>query len=127
MFDSKFFRNKNIALEIDPINLRNKVTHQGYVPTYEQALEYAQGVQEYIRVFANEYFALDLERSRIRQEAGELSIFPSRLGNVNKLEHSRVKNQPDRKISKYINTFIRVVAEEYRLARVPLVDYIKAL
>jgi hypothetical protein len=50
-FDKKFLDSRGIKLGIegnDPVNFRNIVTHQGYTPSYNQAVSYGEAVWQYI-------------------------------------------------------------------------------
>jgi len=58
LFDTKFLKKHGLSLEIegnDPINFRNRVIHQGYIPSYKQALIFGEAVNFYICELLLEY------------------------------------------------------------------------
>jgi hypothetical protein len=58
LFDAAFLKTHKIQLGIegnDPAKFRNKVIHEGFVPTYSQAVAFGEGVNFYIKDYIKEY------------------------------------------------------------------------
>lgn len=83
LFDKPFFDECGIELKFrtgDPINLRNKVVHDGYIPTREQAIAFGEGVNYYIRTLisvfhqAEKYDLFKLDEELVKATASDLGV-----------------------------------------------------
>jgi len=57
-FAAPFIKTTDVKLvnfKDDPVDFRNKIVHAGYIPTYDEALNYGEGVNLYIRSFLREF------------------------------------------------------------------------
>ncbi len=48
LFDESFSKSLRHSIIKNPVNFRNRVVHEGYIPTYEEALQYGEAVSKYI-------------------------------------------------------------------------------
>jgi hypothetical protein len=60
-FDVNFLKQHKLKLSSnnDPVNFRNRVVHQGFIPTYEQSLVFGEAVNFYIRAGLKQLFSAD--------------------------------------------------------------------
>lgn len=66
IFDESFSKKIGHMLVTNPVNFRNKIVHEGHIPTYNEALQYGEAVYEYIAGFINTYRETDKGYNHIR-------------------------------------------------------------
>ena len=101
-FDSKQFLNEiNVKFsdfENSPVKFRNKIIHEGYLPSQEETLNYAKAVGKFIQRITNEIIEIDpnvflnfsLMNTNYKREQGQKNhdhevsnmVFPTFLGNI---------------------------------------------
>lgn len=56
-FNSKFLKTIDIKLPFqnDPVTFRNKIIHEGFIPSYDEAINYGIAVSEYVKKITEEF------------------------------------------------------------------------
>ncbi|MGI4823629.1 MAG: hypothetical protein ACRYFV_20660 [Janthinobacterium lividum] len=68
LFDEAFSKSLKHIIVKNPVNLRNRVVHEGYIPTYEEAIQYGEAVAMYIKALVVIYRERDHDRKIPRIE-----------------------------------------------------------
>ncbi len=117
IFDSSFLKSISIKLGIegnDPVNFRNNVIHQGYIPTFEQAVNFGEAVNLYIKRLLKIYKNFDSAQD------SPVSIIEA---SSTRLTNNSVK--ADVTGGMHIPTFISDITEDESPKGSSLVEYIQ--
>ncbi len=118
-FNQSFAKGRGLDEKVsDPVNFRNLVTHEGYIPSREQTVQYAALVHDYIDKLLRKYIEKDSHREQSR-----LSLMSALyLGlAVIKRKYEYMISGPTTRIS----TFIRSDDPTYFESRQAFTDYLE--
>lgn len=66
LLDEAFVKGLRLSILKNPVNFRNRVVHEGYIPTYDEAFQYGEAVFKYMSVLLNKYKEQDVKNGAIR-------------------------------------------------------------
>jgi hypothetical protein len=73
MLDEAFSKSIKHSIIKNPVNFRNRIVHEGYIPSYEEAFQYGEAVSKYMLLLINIY--ADKDKSNGAQDGIDRSFY----------------------------------------------------
>jgi hypothetical protein len=114
LFDQTLAKNLGHKLVKDPINFRNRVIHEGFIPRYEEAVQYGETVYHYIKVLFKILSSKEIGKDYVASDQAwmiEVNIDLMRRGIVRGFDTANSINAIYLKNFLFINVMSRAISK----------------